>query len=101
MKSKIMWGWVWIALAATPAHAQSADKEKLDQIDRSFVCPESLPDVKAKEASLDQFIKQVTAAWPGVTVAQFTAFRMALLERHECKQTLESIRRHNQQPNPQ
>ncbi len=80
---------------ALPAHAEP-DKAKLAEIDRSFTCPETLPDGAAKQNALKQFVDQVAAAWPEVTIAQFTAFRMTVLEKHGCTQTLEAVRQHNQ-----
>jgi hypothetical protein len=86
---------VLLAAFALPAHAEP-DKTKLAEIDRTFTCPETLPDAAAKQNALKQFVSQVGAAWPEVTIAQFTTFRMTLLEKHGCTQTLEAIRQHNQ-----
>ena len=86
---------VLLVTVALPARAEP-DKAKLAEIDRTFVCPETLPDGAAKQNALRQFVSQVGDAWPEVTIAQFTSFRMTVLEKHGCTQTLESIRQHNQ-----
>jgi hypothetical protein len=83
------------AAFALPAHAEP-DKAKLAEIDRTFTCPETLADGAAKQTALKQFVSQVGAAWPEVTIEQFTSFRMTLLEKHGCTQTLETIRQRNQ-----
>ncbi len=86
---------ILLAAFALPAHAEP-DKAKLAEVDRTFTCPETLPDGAAKQTALRQFVSQVAAAWPDATIAQFTAFRMTVLEKHGCTQTLEAIRQRNQ-----
>jgi hypothetical protein len=77
------------------AHADGIDKDKLDAVDRNFICPESQPDDATRRAAVKQFLLDVGAAWPGVTVAQMIRFRVALLNKHSCTKTLEAIQRQN------
>ena len=79
------------AMFSACAQAQSADKDKLSQVDRNFVCPESLPSDAARQEAVKQYLLAVGDAWPGVTVDQMIAFRVALLNKHKCTKTLEAI----------
>ena len=81
------------AAFALPAHAGDVDKEKLAEIDHSFVCPESIPDSAARQETIKQFILQVRDAWPDASVDDTIAFRVALLNKHKCTKTLEAIQR--------
>ena len=81
------------AASALPAHAGDVDKEKLAQVDHSFVCPESIPDSAARQEAIRQFILQVSDAWPNASVDDTIAFRVALLKKHKCTKTLEAIQR--------
>ena len=74
-----------------PAHAGEVDKDKLAEIDRGFVCPESIPDSAARQEAIRQFILQVRDAWPSASVDDTIAFRVALLNKHKCTKTLEAI----------
>ena len=85
-----------LVLLALPAHAQSADKDKLAQVDRTFVCPESLPDDATRREAMKKYLLAVGDAWPGVTVNQMIDFRVALLNKHNCAKTLEALKRQNQ-----
>jgi hypothetical protein len=80
-------------ILAISAQAQSADKDKLDAVDRNFVCPESQPDDATRKGAVKQFLLEVGEAWPGVTIGQMIQFRVALLNKHNCTKTLEAIRR--------
>jgi len=84
------------AAFAVPALAQSADKDKLAEVDRNFVCPENLPTDAARQEAVKQYLLSVGDAWPGVTVNQMIAFRVALLNKHNCTKTLEALKRQNQ-----
>jgi hypothetical protein len=77
-------------VAAESSAAAPFDQAKLAEIDRTFVCPESLPNFQAKEASLKQFISQVSALGP-VTVSEMIDLRMRLLAKHSCTETLQRI----------
>jgi hypothetical protein len=77
-------------VAAEPSPAIPLDQAKLAEIDRTFVCPESLPTFEAKEASLKQFLGQVGALGP-VTVSEMIDLRMRLLTKHGCTETLRKI----------
>jgi len=85
-----------LVLPALPAYAQSADKEKLAEVDRNFVCPESLPTDAARQEAVKQYLLAVGAAWPNATVNDMIAFRVTLLNKHNCTKTLEALKRQNQ-----
>ena len=70
----------------------SADP-KLAVLDRQFVCPEALPDDAARSAALKQFFDQVGTAEPAVTIGDMIAYRLALLRKHDCRDTLANIAR--------
>ena len=84
------------AIFCVSAHAQSADKDKLEQVDRNFICHENLPDDAARQEAVKHYLLAVGDAWPGVTVQQMIAFRVALLNKHNCTKTLENLKRQNQ-----
>jgi hypothetical protein len=75
----------------TAAHAQLDVQQKLAQIDRTFVCPESLPSDEARTDALKLFVEQVAAVQPIVTVKQLTEYRDAVLRKHQCRATLAQI----------
>jgi ethanolamine utilization microcompartment shell protein EutL len=57
----------------TAAHAQLAVQQTLAQIDRTFVCPESLPSDEARNDALKLFLEEVAAVQPTITVKQLTS----------------------------
>jgi hypothetical protein len=61
------------------------------RIDRTFVCPESLPDDEARNDALKLFLAEVAAVQPTITVKQLTEFRVAMLRKHQCRATLANI----------
>lgn len=73
--------------------AQLPVQAKLAQIDRTFVCPESLPSDSARQAALQLFLEQVSAVEPNLTVANIITYRVSLLRKHRCAQTLANIAR--------
>jgi hypothetical protein len=76
------------AIAASAAQAQTAEQKMVEQIDRTFVCPEALPSDEARHDSLKLFLEQVAAAKPNITVMEITQFRVAMLRKHDCNETL-------------
>ena len=85
-------GTIVVLLAGnTAAHAQSAVQRKLAQIDRTFVCPESLPSDEARNHALTLFLEELAAVQPTITVKQLTEFRVAMLRKHQCRATLANI----------
>lgn len=80
-----------VGLMASAAHAQTTEQKMVAQIDRAFVCPEALPSDEARKDALKVFLDQVVAAKPSVTIDELTAFRVAMLRKHQCTQTLENI----------
>jgi hypothetical protein len=83
-----------LSLALLPiagAFAQSALDAKLDDIDRSFVCPENQPSDQARRDAVKQFLEQMTALQPSPTIGQVMDFRAALLRKHNCTKTLANM----------
>lgn len=90
--SSIALGAILALLAAdVAARAQPAARQTLVQIDRTFVCPESLPSDEARSDALKLFLEEVAAVQPTITVKQITDFRTALLRKHQCRGTLANI----------
>jgi hypothetical protein len=79
---------VW---GAASGQAQMPARNRLAQIDRTFVCPESLPNDAAREAAIRLFTEQVVAINPRLTVRQIVSYRVALLRRHGCGHTLANL----------
>lgn len=67
-------------------------QSQLDQIDRTFICPEDLPTDEAREAALLVFNAQVQAVQPGLTLRQLIEYRYSMLAKHQCTKTLEAMR---------
>jgi hypothetical protein len=83
-----------LSLAALPivgAFGQSARDPKLDDIDRAFVCPESLPGDQARVDAIKRFLEQMTALQPSPSIGQIMDFRASLLRKHNCRKTLENM----------
>ena len=76
--------------------AQLRVQDQLAQIDRSFVCPESLPDDEARSAALTLFLKQVAAVEPHISITELVDYRVNLLRKHQCVVTLANISRREQ-----
>ena len=75
----------------TAARAQLAVEQKLAEIDRTFICPESLPSDEARNDAVKLFLDEWAAVQPTTTVNQVMAFRVAMLRKHRCRATLENI----------
>jgi len=82
------------AVLSGPACAGSMEAA-LDEIDRTFVCPEDLPNDDAREASLRQFLERIRKDAGTMTVDQMIEFRVRLLEKHHCTKTLQHIRQND------
>jgi hypothetical protein len=78
-------------MIATGAHAQLDVQKKLAQIDRTFICPEDLPTEQAKQDALNLFLEQVAVVQPQITIAEIIEYRVSLLKKHQCRQTLANI----------
>ncbi|WP_159982605.1 MULTISPECIES: hypothetical protein [unclassified Novosphingobium] len=68
-------------------------QQKLDQIDRTFICPEDLPSDEARDAAMNLFVEQVRSLDPSATVANLVAYRYSLLVKHQCVKTLDIMKR--------
>ena len=88
---KIVVSSVVVAMAASAAQAQSAEQQMVAQIDRTFVCPEALPSDAARQDALKLFFQQAAAAKPSITLGEITQFRVAMLRKHGCNETLAKL----------
>ena len=73
------------------AFGQSALDTKLDEIDRTFVCPENFPTDQARKDAIKHFLEQMTALQPSPSIGQIMDIRAALLRKHNCRKTLDNI----------
>lgn len=80
-----------VTLFVASARAQLDVQNKLAQIDRTFVCPEDLPTDQARQDAVKLFLEQVAAVQPKVTLREITEYRVSLLKKHQCSQTLANI----------
>ncbi len=80
-----------VGLVSSATHAQTTEQSMVPQIDRTFVCPEVLPSDEARRDALKLFLDQVVAAKQNITIAEITEFRVAMLRKHQCNQTLANI----------
>jgi hypothetical protein len=91
-----------IGLAMMLAAAQNGAilpvQQKLDQLDRTFVCPESLPSDGARMDALKLFIAQLQAAEPNLTIRNLVEYRQSLLVKHSCTITLQNERQNLSKP---
>jgi len=82
-----------IALTAIVAVIQSSSllpvQQKLDQLDRTFICPEDLPSDEARQSAVLLFLEQVRAIEPNLTVKSLIEYRQSLLVKHDCTKTLQ------------
>jgi hypothetical protein len=97
--AKLQSGAVLSALAAVAlmigiagsAHAQLRVQSELAQVDRTFICPESLPSDEARLDAAKLFVEQVAAIEPHLTIGELIGYRLTLLRKHGCTQTLRYI----------
>ena len=61
------------------------------QFDRQFRCPESYSSESESKQALANMLKWYAARNPKVTVDEVISFRMKLLEKHGCRETLRNI----------
>lgn len=59
-------------------------QQTLDQIDRTFICPETLPSDEAREDANRLFIEQLMVVEKKLTVRIVIEYRQALLIKHHC-----------------
>ncbi len=59
-----------------------------------FQCPEALADDSARLAALQQFLTWMRDHHPDWSVAKAAGFRVYLLERHHCEESLAALRGH-------
>ena len=77
-------------LAPDFAAAQLPTEKTLAIIDRTFICPEDLPNDATRETANTLFIQLVMSTGE-VTTAQLIEFRMRMLRSHSCIKTLKII----------
>ena len=80
-----------LALQSAPGAALSDDTKAFTAIDKTFVCPESLPDEQTRITALHDFMDAVTRAAPEKSLPDVLVYRRALLQSHGCTQTLKSL----------
>jgi hypothetical protein len=87
-----------LLLAATTliGAAPRTAAQKLAQIDRTFICPEDLPDEETRQVAATLFTHLSLSAGYA-TPRQITLLRTRLLRSHQCWETLANMRR-NQRP---
>lgn len=78
-------------LGTSPALARATLQQKLEQIDRTFICPESLASDEARKDALKLFIDQLFATQPDLTIRKIVNFRVTMLQKHRCNATLEKL----------
>lgn len=79
------------ALHALILLLQSPPGNAFAAIDKAFVCPESLPDEEKRMAALHDLMDAVSRAAPDKSVPDILVYRRALLQSHDCAQTLKSL----------
>jgi hypothetical protein len=75
-------------LNSSYAHAQTPLPQKLEQIDRTFICPETLANDEARQDALKLFIDQLQGIQSNLTVRKIVTYRVAMLRKHQCNTTL-------------
>lgn len=80
------------AVAQNAPTAQWTPSDFADLEDGQFYCPETLPTLAEKRQEMERFLVWTKAHHPNWTLAQITAFRVAVLENKGCTKTLENIR---------
>lgn len=81
---------ILFAMVAAPLAAQLPAERTLAQIDRTFVCPESLPSAAAQHAATQLFVEQVMSLGK-FSVDEIVKYRVGLLRKYGCKKTLANI----------
>jgi hypothetical protein len=98
MPWKMQFAWLLAAplfLAPLFLASPAAAATTLADIDRAFVCPETLPDQPARNAAIGKFMQDMTQAAPKDTIPEAMAYRNALLAKHNCADTLRSLAAHD------
>jgi hypothetical protein len=79
-------------LCLTPLSISAAT---LADIDRTFVCPETLPDQASRNSAIGSFMRDMTEAAPKDTIPEAMEYRRALLAKHGCTDTLRNLAAHD------
>jgi len=77
---------LWSGYAA----AELPTEKTLAIIDRTFVCPEDLPNDETRDAA-NAFFLQLVMSMGEVTPEQLIEYRVRMLRRHNCTKSLENI----------
>ena len=99
-RSLIFFCFVLLNAAAISSYAvaQNAEiqfwtaEDLIEVEDGQFRCPETLPSLEEKTREMERFLTWTQTRHPNWTVEQIVAFRMAVLEHHECTRTPDNIR---------
>ncbi len=62
-----------------------------DNLDRGFICPETLPNDQARAEALRAFFTAVRSEAPHATILDAVHFRYETLQKHGCRQTLQQM----------
>ncbi len=81
-----------LLLAAGFAYSQGETKP-LEDLDKSFVCPEDLPNDQARQDAVKLFAETIAKQHPEMTIEELARYRVSLLEKHHCTQSLANIRK--------
>ena len=88
---------VLLGMSMPASATQISVENTLAQMDKSFVCPESLPSNEARDTALREFMARLQRDVAGITIGQALQFRMYMLERHNCTRTLKNIGKSSEQ----
>jgi hypothetical protein len=80
-----------VLAAAGAASSQLRVQGQLAQVDATFVCPESLPSDEARQDAVKLCLEEVAAIEPQINVREVVSYRVALLRKHRCSETLRNI----------
>ncbi len=80
-------------LSALPNQAGIPEGEiaSIDPIDMNFRCPESFPTIEERTQAITDFTVQYAQNHPQTTLAEIASYRVSLLEKHGCTETLKNI----------
>lgn len=79
-----------VIIQDTPARFWT-NQDLIEVQDGQFRCPESYSNVSEKTRALENFLAWVQGRYPAWTTEQILIFRMAVLKKYMCVQTLNNI----------
>ena len=85
---------VAVALAAIAPSAMATEYTTDGAVLETFQCPEALKDDSERLLALKQYLTYMRDHHADWTIAKATGYRIQLLERHHCEESLEELRSH-------